>query len=114
MMHSACGRARASQERNFTEWRQGQTVPFSAGLDTRLWFDTTFVQKSVRVDVDRLEMLCARWLGRPLDQPLRFEMQPFPTSSSGPGNGRWPICGREKKKAWRSPVRQKPHSTSSC
>jgi AraC-like DNA-binding protein len=77
MMHCARGSASTSQEGQSAEWHRGQTVPFSAGFDTRLWFDRAFVQKSVRLDVDKLETLCARWLGHPLDQPLRFDLRPF-------------------------------------
>ena len=31
----------------------------------------------MRLDQDKLEALCARWLGRPLEQPLRFALRPF-------------------------------------
>lgn len=77
MMHCARGSATTTQEDQRAEWRHGQTVPFSAGFATRLWFDRAFVQKSVRLDVDKLETLCARWLGHPLEQPLRFALCPF-------------------------------------
>jgi len=78
MMHCARGAASAIQEHRTAEWRAGQTMPFSANFDTKLSFDRAFVQKSVRLDMDRLEALCARWLGRPLDEQLRFELRPFP------------------------------------
>ena len=77
MMHCARGGASTSQENQRAEWHRGQTVPFSAGLDTRLWFDREFVQKSIRLDVVKLETLCAHWLGHPLERPLRFELRPF-------------------------------------
>jgi AraC-like DNA-binding protein len=77
MMHCARGSASTRQESQSAEWRRGQTIPFSAGFDTQLWFDRVFVQKSVRLDVDKLETLCTRWLGHPLDQPLRFDLRPF-------------------------------------
>jgi AraC-like DNA-binding protein len=77
MMHCARGSAATSQESQRAEWRDGQTVPFSAGFDTKLRFDGPFVQKSVRLDVDKLETLCERWLGHPLDEPLRFDLRPF-------------------------------------
>jgi AraC-like DNA-binding protein len=76
-MHCAEGSAAATQDGTAAEWRKGQTVPFSAGRDTRLRFDAAFAQRGLRVDVDRLETLCARWMGRPLDEPLRFALQPF-------------------------------------
>jgi hypothetical protein len=65
------------QESRTVDWRNGQTIPFSAGLGTDLRFDRTFSQTSVKLDIDRLERLCSRWLGRPLDRPLRFALQPF-------------------------------------
>lgn len=77
MMHCAQGRASTTQDNESAEWRRGQTIPFSAGLHTQLRFDQLFVQKSVRLDVDKLETLCARWLGHPLEAPLRFALRPF-------------------------------------
>jgi AraC-like DNA-binding protein len=59
--------------------RRSQTLPLSPGLHTRMEFDGRFAQTSVRLDIQRLEALCARWLGRPLEQPLRFELRPFST-----------------------------------
>ena len=43
MMHCARGGAATSQGDQSAEWRHGQTIPFSAELDTRLWFDQAFV-----------------------------------------------------------------------
>lgn len=77
MMHCARGRASTSQDNQRAEWQHGQTMPFSAGFDTHLWFDSAFVQKSVRLDADKLEALCAHWLGHPLQQSLRFAPRPF-------------------------------------
>ena len=77
MMHCERGAAATTQAHRSAEWRQGQTMPFSAGLDTKLWFDRAFLQRSVRLDIDRLEAHCARWLGHPLEEPLRFALRPF-------------------------------------
>jgi AraC-like DNA-binding protein len=77
MMHCARGAASTTQERRTAEWKAGQTMPFSANFDTKLWFDAAFVQKSVRLDMERLEAQCARWLGHPLEVPLRFDLRPF-------------------------------------
>jgi AraC-like DNA-binding protein len=77
MMRCASGAAATVQGRRSAEWRKGQTMPFSAGLDTQLWFDRDFVQRSIRLDMDKLGVQCARWLGRPLEQPLRFMLRPF-------------------------------------
>ncbi len=77
MMHCERGAAATTQEHRSADWKEGQTMPFSAGFDTQLWFDRAFVQRSVRLDIDKLETQCARWIGRPLDRPLRFALQPF-------------------------------------
>jgi AraC-like DNA-binding protein len=77
MMHCSNGSACARQGTAMAEWRQGQTVPFSADIETRLRFDGAFVQRSIRLDLDKLESACARWLGYPLKQRLRFALQPF-------------------------------------
>jgi AraC-like DNA-binding protein len=77
MMHCARGAASTTQENRTADWKTGQTMPFSANFDTQLWFDGAFVQKSVRLDMDRLEAQCARWLGHPLEERLRFELRPF-------------------------------------
>lgn len=77
MMGCENGAAAATQERLSAQWKKGQTLPFSAGFETQLWFDRAFVQRAVRLDTDKLEAQCARWLGHPLDQPLRFALRPF-------------------------------------
>ena len=75
--HCTHGSARATQHRHSAEWRWGQTVPLSADLATQLSFDRDHAQNTVRLDIEKLEALCARWLGRPLEQPLRFALRPF-------------------------------------
>jgi AraC-like DNA-binding protein len=77
MMHCARGMARTHQDGRKAEWGTGRTLPFSAGFETQLWFDRDFMQRSVRLEVEALERLCARWLGHPLTAPLRLELQPF-------------------------------------
>jgi AraC-like DNA-binding protein len=77
MMHCACGAAATTQGSRSAEWSQGQTMPFSADFDTKLWFDRAFLQRSVRLDIDKLETQCARWLGHTLEEPLRFALRPF-------------------------------------
>jgi AraC-like DNA-binding protein len=77
MTKCARGSASARQGSRRVDWRNGQTMPFSPGLGTDFRFDRTFSQTSVRLDIDRLERLCGRLLGRPLDRQLRFVLQPF-------------------------------------
>jgi hypothetical protein len=83
MMHCARGAASTTQEHRAAEWKAGQTMPFSANFDTKLSFDRDFVQKSLRLDMDRLEAQCARWLGHPLEERLRFELRPFSDELGG-------------------------------
>jgi AraC-like DNA-binding protein len=79
MMHCSQGNASANQANRRAQWHRGQTLPFSAGFETQLSFDESFAQKSMRVDQDKLQTLCMRLLGRPLEQPLRFMLRPFST-----------------------------------
>jgi hypothetical protein len=39
MMHCARGHASTSKDNQRAEWHHEQTMPFSAGFDTQLWFD---------------------------------------------------------------------------
>jgi len=54
-----------------------QTVPLSPGVISKLRFDASFSQRSVRIDIARLERLCASRIGAALDRPLRFEFRTF-------------------------------------
>jgi AraC-like DNA-binding protein len=75
--HCVRGAASASQDGQTAEWRQGQTMILSAGRETELQFDQAFLQKSLRLEIDKLEATCARWLGHPLERPLQFALRPF-------------------------------------
>src|SRR6267378_1064058 len=77
MMTCVDGSATAMQHDSRVTWRRGQTLPVSPGLSTQLDFDGRFAQASVRLDIERVETLCSRWLKFPLDRPLRFELRPF-------------------------------------
>jgi AraC-like DNA-binding protein len=75
--HCERGTASATQDRHLAEWKQGQTIPLSAGRETRFEFDAGFAQKSVKIDAEKLSALCAKLLGHPLDAPLTFALKPF-------------------------------------
>jgi AraC-like DNA-binding protein len=77
VMHCARGSASTVREGQTADWRHGQTMLFSAGHETQLSFDSHCLQKSVQIDLEKLEAQCARWLGRPLDRPLGFALRPF-------------------------------------
>lgn len=79
MLMQTCvdGAGTAEQGNVIAPLRRDQTVPLSPGLNTRLDFDARFAQRSVRLDIERMEALCSRWLNAPLDRPLRFELRPF-------------------------------------
>jgi len=57
--------------------RRGRTVPMSPGLSTQIYHDDRYAQRSVRLDIQRAESLCSRWLNAPLDRPLQFVLRPF-------------------------------------
>jgi AraC-like DNA-binding protein len=71
------GGGTATQQGKRVTLRGGQTLPMSAGLRTQVELDAEFSQRSVRLDIDRLEQQCARLLGHPLDRAIRFELRPF-------------------------------------
>lgn len=79
MLMQTCldGSGSASQQGVSASLRKGETLPLSAGLSTQLEFDARFAQRSVRLDIERLESQCARMLNRPLERGLRFELRPF-------------------------------------
>lgn len=77
VMHCTRGSAAAMQQGRTAEWRRGQTMPFSVGLETQLQLGPHFVSECVLLDIEKLETLCSRWLGRPLDRRLRFALCPF-------------------------------------
>ena len=57
--------------------RPNETLPLSPDVSTQLDFDARYVQRTVRLDIERLETLCSRWLNAPLEHPFRFELRPF-------------------------------------
>jgi AraC-like DNA-binding protein len=79
MLMQTCvgGTGSAVQGNARTVCHRNQTLPLSPGLATQLDFGAEFDQRSVRLDIARLEALCSRWLNHPLDGPLRFELRPF-------------------------------------
>jgi AraC-like DNA-binding protein len=77
MMSASSGAASVDQNHRKSLWRAGQTMPLSPGRDTVLSFDRAFAQTSLRVDIDRLERMCAAWLGHPLERPIAFDLQPM-------------------------------------
>lgn len=77
---STGGSGSAQQDRMRAEWRTGQTLLFSADTATQITFDRDFSQTSVKLDTDLLEATCARWIGHPLEQKLRFDLAPFSTT----------------------------------
>jgi AraC-like DNA-binding protein len=79
MLMQTCldGSGSARQQGVSVALRKGETMPLSPGLSTQLEFDARFAQRSVRLDIERLESQCARMLSHPLDRALRFELRPF-------------------------------------
>jgi AraC-like DNA-binding protein len=79
IMSCTSGSAWARQGRSQASWLRGQTVPMSPDVPSQLDFDAEFAQRSVRIDLGLLDELCARRLGRRLDDPVRFLLRPFST-----------------------------------
>lgn len=77
MMSCTSGSAWVRQGRSEASWLRGQTVPMCPDLSSELAFDGDFAQRSVRIDTTLLDELCAHRLGRRLDDPVRFCLQPF-------------------------------------
>jgi len=79
MLMQTCidGSGTAAQADSRAMCRRDQTLPLSPGLPTELEFDGRFAQRSVRIDIERLETLCSRWINAPLERSLRFELRPF-------------------------------------
>lgn len=79
MLMGTCvdGTGMATQGNVTVECRRGQTLPLSPGLSSQFEFDGRFAQRSLRVDIERIEALCARLVNHPLERPLRFELRPF-------------------------------------
>ena len=101
MMRCSSGAAATLQERRSAEWHKGQTMPFSAGFNTQLWFDRSFVQRSVRLDTDKLE-LNARggWAVRSTSRcglPCALSRRSWSTCGAGP----CPISGRARNAVYR-------------
>lgn len=71
------GSGTATQQGADVLLRKGETVPMSAGLDTHVELDARFAQRSVKLDIDRLEAHCTRMLNHPLDRAVRFALRPF-------------------------------------
>jgi AraC-like DNA-binding protein len=87
IMSCTSGSAWARQGRSEASWLSGQTLPMSPDVPSQLAFDADFAQRSVRIDLALLDELCARRLGRRVDDPVRFLLMPF---------------SRELENAWQS------------
>jgi AraC-like DNA-binding protein len=58
-------------------WRPGSIIPISLNLRTMFDFGRECATIALKLDRQRLELLCSRWLGHPLDEELRFALAPF-------------------------------------
>ena len=52
-------------------------MPFSAGFETKFWFDRAFVQKTCGWIPTSWKRNVRAGSGHPLEQPLRFALRPF-------------------------------------
>ena len=77
MMTCLDGSAHAAQANSKAQWHRGQTLPVSPNLGSHFKFDRAFWQRSVRLDIDWMETLCARLINYALDRPLQLVLRPF-------------------------------------
>jgi AraC-like DNA-binding protein len=59
------------------QWRPGSIIPVSPNLGTVLDLGLEFASIALKLDTQRLELLCSRWLGHPIDEDIRFALTPF-------------------------------------
>ena len=71
------GTGKVRQGGKHAQWRPGSIIPISPNLGTVLDFEQEFASISLKLDTRRLELLCSRWLGHPVDEGLRFALTPF-------------------------------------
>ncbi len=77
VMKCLSGWGQVSQDSDSRRWGGGDILPVSTNRATRFEFSAAFEQISIRPDKQRLQTLCAHWLGHPLECDLRFELMPF-------------------------------------
>jgi AraC-like DNA-binding protein len=71
------GNGKVQQGGQHAQWRPGSVIPMSPNLSTVLDFGRGFASSCLKLDTRRVELLCGRWLGHPLDEELRFALTPF-------------------------------------
>jgi AraC-like DNA-binding protein len=76
-MRCLAGEGAVRQRTATAAWRAGVTIPVSAWRQTGFDFGASFTQVTFRPDVPALNACCARLLGRPLEDSLRFDLAPF-------------------------------------
>lgn len=77
IMTCSKGGGAVTQGRSHAVWTGGLTLPVSANVRTRFHFAENFEQQSFRPDAAALNALCSKWIGRPLECPVRFRLSPF-------------------------------------
>jgi AraC-like DNA-binding protein len=70
------GNGRVHQHGRRANWQPGSIIPLDGSV-TRLDLGPEFSTIALPLNSHRLEQLCSRWLGHPLDQELRFSLTPF-------------------------------------
>jgi AraC-like DNA-binding protein len=79
MLVKSCvaGTGSVRQGGKHAQWRPGSSIPISLNVRTMFDFGRECATVALRLDRQRLELLCSRWLGHPLDEGLRFALAPF-------------------------------------
>lgn len=93
-MRCTAGEGAVRQDSAATSWSAGATVPVSAWRRTSFDFAASFAQTTFRPDTAALEACCSRLSGRPLEEPLRFELAPFTPSFERTWSGLLGLLGQ--------------------
>lgn len=76
-MKCTAGQGSVRQNGARQHWCPGDIVPVSMNRATEFIFNREFSQISLRPDKNRLQALCATWIGHPLEEDLRFDLRPL-------------------------------------
>lgn len=77
LMRCTAGDGTVWQGRNQSTWRLDSTIPVSADRFTRYDFGPGFDQTTFLPRMTALEACCTSLVGRPLEDPVRFDLVPF-------------------------------------
>lgn len=93
VMKCVSGWGTVEQAGECRRWEKGDILPVSMNRPTRFHFNGEFEQISLRPDRERLQALCAQWIGHALDEDLCFALRPFSHTLSAGWDGMLGLLG---------------------